>query len=183
MTPSQPSQHETGATHETVPLDRQLGIARAARLESTRRRQPGRDQGAIGAKQEYTEPAGHRRRCAAQSSTTPALRARRHRTPPISLPESRAASERPITTRSTPPTRHRRERRNHSRTRRFTRLRTTARPTFRLTVTPSRSRPPWLPALRPISATSRTKAGSAARLPSPLTRLNSLDLSNRSPRR
>ena len=163
-------------------FDRSRCVPGAARLEPARRTEPGREEPLIGVQHhESGARAEARAMTCNQTRVAFALCARRHRIPFVSRSESPAAPDRPITTTSIPLRSFRREWRNHSRTRRFTRLRTTAPPTFRLTVIPSRCGDPLPAGVR--GETSSTKAGSATRCPSRPTLLNSLGLSNRSPRR
>lgn len=182
ITTSHPSNGERAPAQDTVTLDRLRRVAGAARLVPTCGSDPGRQQHLIrcqkrssAAHTEARAPAGD------QLCSAFALCASRHRIPFVSLSDSPAAAERPITTTSIPSRSLVRERRNHSRIRRFTRLRTTAPPTFRLTVIPSLREAPSVPEDR--RATRRTKVGSATRRPSRPTLLYSLDLSSRSPRR
>ena len=165
-----------------MPLYGLRGIARAARLEAAGRPQPGRHGELVGAQDPDREaPSGVDRHGGAHGAVAPPFFANRHRIPFIWPPERPAAADRPITTRSIPGRSRGRAPRNHSRTCRLTRLRTTAEPTFRLTVMPSRCRESS--SLLERGATRSTKAGSTTRRPSRLTRPNSLDRSSRSARR
>jgi hypothetical protein len=167
-----------------MPLHGGLGIARAGRLVAAGRAEPRRNQ-------EPVEPQGARHErsgCAstrlAQARFAPTRSAIPHRIPSISRHDRPAAADLPITTRSIPDSNSYRECRNHSRTQRFSRLRTTASPTFRLIVMPSRCDPSLGSA--GLGATSSTKAGSTTRRPPrPMRpmRLYSEDRRTRSPRR
>jgi len=108
----------------------------------------------------------------------------------VSDPDSRDAVPRAITITSEPLGSVLRAPRNHSRIRRFTRLRTTALPTRLLTVTPRRTRsaralpvgqdPVFPVALR---ANTTTKSSDAWRLPARITRRKSCVRKSRSARR
>ena len=100
---------------------------------------------------------------------------------PISALPSCAAGPRAITTRSRDNGRAARRRRNHSRTPRFTRFRTTAFPTRRLALSPSRCAPGSAPG--PLAATTTTNARPEIRRPSRETRRKSRGSRTRSDRR
>jgi hypothetical protein len=163
-------------------LDRRDRIPGAARLESTGWPEPRRNHELVAAYQLGDQPPGERGpRLGSRVLAALASFANLQRIPLTSRPESPAAPGRPITTRSMPRRSSGRALRNHSRTRRLMRLRTTAPPTLRLTVIPSLcSLISW--PLGP-GATRSTKPGPTARRPSRPTRPNSEDRRSRSSRR
>lgn len=180
MTAGQPFRRQPNTAHGSMTLHGFDRVMRAARFEATSRPEPGRDERLIDPDRGYQQPA-HEPAHAAPSCARDwtAARARRESSSAAASCPSRAAAERPITTQSSPAPSDPWRTRNHSRIRRLTRLRTTARPTFRLTVIPRRL-PGVSAGAAPRSQTSTTKAVLAARRPRRVTCSNSTERRSRS---
>lgn len=176
MTAGDATETEPGPAPRSVALDRFGGVLGTGRPVAARRGQRGRYPSVIAAQ--------HRRKGGRQRSRHRAALARA-----ATLSRSRASSAEvelaaaglATTTQSFPLGRFSWWVRNHSRTRRFTRLRTTDPPTRRLTVRPRRAGASASPSNR--SATRRTNDRDAIRVPSRETRRKSLEDRRRSARR
>src|SRR5258708_37560754 len=128
MTAPQAPRRQRHATHDAVRAQRLLRVSRAARLEPTARPQQRGDRRAVEAYQKEEDGFHRRASCRARLASSCAVG-------PNPAP---AADGRATTTRSSPGGSVGRSLRQPSPIPRLTRLRTTALPTFLLTVTPTR---------------------------------------------
>lgn len=182
MTAEKTPAREPETTKYSVGLDSGDSIAGAGRLEAAARPEEWRECPLIDTDRHGEREAPQAR--SAHACHAPACSAAWRSCTPSSHESSLAASERPITTRSRSLRRPARSRRNHSRIRRFRRLRTTAFPTRRLTVTPRRGEHPAVPGWSAAAgAATTTKPRTAPRRPCRRTCWNSRERSKRSTRR
>jgi hypothetical protein len=159
MAAEQPAQRQPAAARYAVAPDGCDRVPGAARLVAARGAQHRRERELVDANHSRGQPLGtpsHRGGCA--HFQHPPLSASRSNAAVNSGDRSSPAAGRALTTKSMRSRISPRVVRNHSRTARLTRFRTTAFPTLRLTLIPRR---------RPLapSATQRIKAVDAARLP------------------
>jgi hypothetical protein len=171
MAPGQATNSLPATSGQTMASDGFDRVVGAARLEAAGRAQQWRDCELVGAEEPYQQPfAG-----------SPDTGSRSVSSRITSRPSSRLADGRAITTRSRPGLSCSQRRRNHSRMRLFTRFRTTAPPTRRLTVTPSLL--PASAASDPRGTDNTTKFLDERRRPCWLMRRKSRELRRRSSRR